>query len=257
MSRSALAAGILALNVAFVLMPAPPAVGQATELRVLASAGVKPAVTALLPQAEHSIGQGVATEFGTSKTLKQKIQAGGVFDVAILTAENIDDLVRQGKIAANTRTDVARTGIGVGIRAGAPKPDISTPEALKQALLNAKSIALNPDGASTAYFYKVLAHLGIAEDVKSKFILDPVLERLQMNVAEGKAELLIALIPEILDSQGVELAGPLPGDLQSYVNFAAGVATNTHNAEAAKALIMFITAPAAAPLLKAKGLEPR
>jgi molybdate transport system substrate-binding protein len=256
-SRSALAAGSLALNVTFLLLSAPSAVGQASELRVLASAGMKPAVTALLLPAEHSIGQRVATEFDASKTLKQRIQAGAAFDVAILTGENIDDLVRQRKIAANTRSDVARTGIGVGIRAGAAKPDISTPEALKRTLLNARSITLNPNGASTAYFYQVLARLGITEEAKSKFILDTSLERLQFRVAEGRAELLIALIPEILDSRGVELAGPLPGDLQSYVNFAAGVATNTHNAAAAKALLRFITAPAAAPILKAKGLEPR
>jgi molybdate transport system substrate-binding protein len=257
MRKSAPAAGILALNVAFVLLSARSAGGQANELRVLASAGVEPAVTALLPPAEHSIGQRVATEFDASKTLKQRILAGEAFDVAILTPENIDDLVRQGKIAVNTRSDVARAGVGVGIRAGAPKPDISTPEALKRTLLNAKSITLNPNGASTAYFYQVLARLGIAENAKSKFILDTALERLKRNVAEGKAELIIALIPEILDSRGVELAGPLPGDLQSYVNFTAGVATNTHNAKAAKALIRFLTAPAAAPMLKAKGLEAR
>jgi molybdate transport system substrate-binding protein len=257
MKRIALTAAALALNLAFVLFSAPPAAGQAKEVRVVASAGVKPTVTALLPEAERSIGAHISTEFDASKTLTQKIVAGQAFDVAILTVENIDDLTHQGKIAANTRANLARTGVGFGIRAGAHKPDISTPEALKRTLLNVKSITLNPNGASTTILYKALDRLGIADDVKHKLLLDTDLEHLRTNVVEGKSEMVVALISEIRASQGVELAGPLPGDLQSYVNFAAGVSTNSHNSEAAKAFVKFITSPAAAPVLKVKGLEPR
>jgi molybdate transport system substrate-binding protein len=257
MKKFALAAGALALNLAFVLLSASAALGQAKEVHVVASAGVKPAVTALLAAAEHSIGAHVSTEFDASKTLTQKIEAGQAFDVAILTVENIDDLVHQGKIAANTRANVARTGVGFGIRAGAREPDISTPEALKRTLLSAKSITLNPNGASTTILYKALDRLGITDQVKRKFVLDTDLEHLRTNVVEGKSDMVVALISEIRASQGVKLAGPLPGDLQSYVNFAAGVSTNSRNAEASRAFAKYIASPAAAPVLKAKGLEPR
>jgi len=253
---TAFAAGVLSLNLVFALLSAPAAVGQAKEVHVVASAGVRPAVTALLPAAERSIGRHISTEFDASKTLTQKIQAGQDFDVAILTVENIDDLIRQGKIAADTRAAVARTGVGFGIRAGARKLDLRTPEALKRALLDAKSITLNPNGASTTILYKALDRLGITDDIKRKLVLDTDLEHLRTNVVEGKSDIVVALVSEIRASQGVELAGPLPGDLQSYVNFAAGVSATSHDAQASKALVKFLASPAAAAVLKAKGLDP-
>jgi molybdate transport system substrate-binding protein len=134
----------------------------------------------------------------------------------------MDDVIKQGKIAAGTRAEIARCEIGVGIRAGARKPDISTPERLKQTLLNAKYITFDHDGASAVHINKMVARLGIAEDVRSKLILEREPGRPQMNVAEGKAELVITLIPERPAFQGVELAGQLPSDLQSYVAFVAG-----------------------------------
>jgi molybdate transport system substrate-binding protein len=257
MKRIALAAGALALSLAFALLSSSPAAGQAKEVHIVASAGVKPAVTALLPAVERTIGAHISTEFDASKTLTQKIVAGQAFDVAILTVENIDDLIHQGKIAASTRANLARTGVGFGIRAGAHKIDISTPETLKRTLLSAKSITLNPNGASTTILYKALDRLGITDEVKRKLILDTDLEHLRTNVVDGKSEMVVALISEIRASQGVEFAGPLPGELQSYVNFAAGVSTNSRNSEAAKTFVKFMTSPAAASVLKAKGLEPR
>jgi len=257
MRVSSIAAAMLAINIGLVVLFAQEAAAQSAELRVLSSDGMKPAVEALLPQIEHLVGHRLATQFDASKRLSQKIQSGEGFDVAILTSNIMDDLIKQGKIAAGTRAEIARCGIGVGIRAGARKPDISTPERLKQTLLNAKSITFDHDGASAVHINKMLARLGIAEDVRSKLILEQEPGRPQMNVAEGKAELVITLIPEIPAFQGVELAGPLPADLQSYVAFAAGIATNTRNAEAAKAVIKFLTAPAAESTLKAKGMESR
>lgn len=230
---------------------------QSTGLVVLSSNGVKPAVEGLVPQLERSTGQRVTVQFGSSKPLNEKIQAGEPFDVAILTSDNIDDLIRQGKIAPDTRSEFARTGIGVGIRAGAAKPDIATPEALKRTLLNAKSITLNPTGASATYVHAMLERMGIAENVKGKLILDAGSGQPQRNVAEGRAELVFTLIPEIVFFPGVELAGPLPATFQNYISFAAGVATNSRKAEAAKALVRFLTSPAAEPILRAKGLEPR
>lgn len=252
-----IAAVLLAMNGAFLFLFAQKASAQAADLLVLISDGMKPSAEELIPQIERSIGRSLKPHFDSSKRLEENIASGEAFDVAILSSEVIDDLIKQGKIMAGTRTEIARTGIGIGVRAGAPKPDISTPEALKRTLLNAKSIAFNPTGASSVHTRAMLERLGIAEEVKSKLILDPGPGKPQLNVAEGKAELVITLIPEIKFFPGVDLVGPLPADFQSYINFAAGVATNTQNAEASKALIKFFTAPAAAATLKAKGVEPR
>lgn len=257
MRRSTIAAAILAFSIAFIFLFAQKTPAQGTELLVVVSDGMKPSVEELVPQIEHSIGQKITAQYNSSKAIREKIQSGEPFDAAILTSDIIDDLIKQGKITAGTRADIARTGMGVGVRAGASKPDVSTPEALKRALLGAKSISFNPSGASAPHIHEIFEHLGIAENVKSKLMLDADPGRPQMNVADGKAELVITLIPEIKFFKGVELAGPVPADLQSYINFAGGVATSTHNADAAKALIKFITSPAAAPILKAKALEPR
>jgi molybdate transport system substrate-binding protein len=256
---STIVAAILAASIGFIFLFAQKTPAQGTELLVVVSDGMKPSVEELVPQIEHSIGRKLTTQFNSSKALREKIQSGEPVDVAILTSDIIDDLIKQGKIAAGTRTDIARTGMGVGVRAGAPKPDVSTPEALKRALLSAKSITFNPSGASAPHVYDIFDRLGIAENAKSKLMLDAKGEpgRPQMDVASGKADLVITLIPEIKFFKGVELAGPIPAELQSYISFAAGVATNSHNADAAKALIKFITSPAAAPTLKAKGVEPR
>jgi molybdate transport system substrate-binding protein len=257
MRLSTIAASILSASIGFIFLFAQKTPAQGTELVVVVSDGMKPSVEELVPQIEHSIGRKITAQYNSSKAIREKIQSGEPFDAAILTSDIIDDLIKQGKITAGTRADIARTGMGVGVRAGAPKPDVSTPEALKRILLSAKSISFNPSGASAPHIHEIFEHLGIAENVKSKLMLDADPGRPQMNVADGKAELVITLIPEIKFFKGVELAGPVPVDLQSYISFAAGVATNSHNADAAKALIKFITSPAAAPILKAKALEPR
>lgn len=250
------AAAILALGAGLFSLLARGTPAQTTELHVMISDGMKTVVEELTPQIEHSIGRKLAAQFNSSKNLRDKIQAGEPFDAAILTSDVLDDLIKQGKIAAGTRAEISRTGMGVGVRAGTLKPDIGTPEALKRTLLNAKSITFNPTGASAAHTYDMFARLGITEAVKAKLILDAEAGRPQMNVAGGKAELVISLIPEIKFFQGVDLVGPIPLDFQSYIKFAAGIATNPHDADAAKALIQFITGPAVAPILKAKGMEP-
>ena len=249
-------AATLAATLGFIFLFPGNTPAQKADVRVFTSDGMKPAVEALVPQIEHSIGRKLAPHFDASKTLRDKILGGAPFDVAILTSDVIDELVKQGKIAPTSRTDIARTGMGVGIRAGATKPDISNAEALKRTLLKAKSVTFNPSGASAAHINAMFAQLGIAEAMKLKLLLDPVAGAPQRHVAEGKAELVITLIPEIKFFPGVELAGPLPGDFQSYINFSAGIAANSHNADAAKALIKYITSPAAAPTLKANAVEP-
>ena len=257
MKLSTIAAAAMAITAGFILLFAQKTPAQGTELVVVVSDGMKPSVEELVPQMEHTIGRKLNVQYNSSKNIREKIQSGESFDVAILTTDIIDDLIKQGKIAAGSRTEIARTGMGVGVRAGAAKPDVSTPEALKRVLVNAKSVSFNPSGASAPHVYNIFDRLGIADSMKPKLMLDPEPGRPQMNVADGKADLVITLIPEIKFFKGVELVGPVPADLQSYISFGAGIASNTKNADAGKALIKFITSPAAAPVLKSKALEPR
>jgi molybdate transport system substrate-binding protein len=228
---------------------------KTAHLRVYTSDGFKPALQALIPKIEKAIGCKVSPEFEASKALQQKIESGETFDVAILSTNVIDDLAKAGKISADTRTGLGRAGIGVGIRAGAPKPDIRTPEAMKHTLLNAKSIAFNRDGASAVHINEMVEHLGIAEKVKPKFMLEVGAGQPQRDVAAGKAEMVITLIPEIADFPGLDLVGPLPGELESYIDFSAGVSAKSHDAAAAKALIKFLADPSVAATLKSKGVD--
>ena len=238
----------------FLHIPTTPA--QTKELRAMISDGMKTVVEELTPQIEHSTGRKLVAQFNSSKNLRDKIQSGEPFDAAILTSDVLDDLIKQGKIAAGERAEISRTGMGMGVRAGGPKPDIGTPEALKRTLLSAKSVSFNPTGASAAHTYDMFIRLGVTEAMKPKLILDAEAGRPQRNVAEGKAELVISLIPEIKFFPGVDLVGPIPPDFQSYINFAAGIASNAQDKDAAKALIQFITGPAVLPVLKSKGMEP-
>jgi molybdate transport system substrate-binding protein len=251
------ASAVCLLVAGFMILAAQRTPAQSAELRVMTSDGMKPVVQELTPEIEHFTGRKLAAQFDSSKNLRDKIQAGEPFDAAIITSDVLDALIQQGKISAASRREISRTGIGVGVRAGAPKPDISTPEALKRTLLNAKSLSFNPSGASAVHTYDMLARLGITDAMKPKLILNAEAGRPQQMVAEGKVELVISLIPEIKFFPGVELVGPVPAEFQSYINFAAGVATNARDADAAKALIQYLTGPAVPLVLKAKGMEPR
>lgn len=229
---------------------------QAPPVRVLASNGVQGALNEIITQCEHAIGHPLNVEFGTTATIKPRIEGGEAFDFTILTSEAIDALIKEAKVAPDSRANVARVGIGIGIRAGAAKPDISTPEALKKTLLNAKSITYAAAGASRPPTDKMLAAMGIADALKSKTLLLSGADETSAAVREGKAEILITLISEIVSAKGLELAGPLPKEFQSYVGFAAGVSPNAKNAEAAKAAVKFLTGAKAAAAYKSKGMEP-
>jgi molybdate transport system substrate-binding protein len=256
LARRILMAVVLTLGAGLIISLAPRTPAQTADLRAMISDGMKPVVEELTPQIEQAIGRKLAIQFNSSKNLRTKIQAGEPFDVAIVTPDVLDDLAQQGKIASGTRAAISRTGMGVGVRAGAVKPDIATPDALKRTLLNAKSISFNPTGASAAPTYNIFARLGIADALKPKLVLDAEAGRPQKNVVDGKVELVISLIPEIKFFPGVDLVGPMPAELQSYVNFSGGIATNARDTDAAKKLIQFLSGPSAAPVVKAKGMEP-
>src|SRR5262245_47640069 len=228
---------------------------QSNAVRIMGSNGVKGVIDELRAQCEKAVGRPLAIDFNTSASVRQRIQAGESFDAAILTSEIIDELIKSGKIAAAGRADIARSGIGFGIRAGAKKPDISTPEAVKRTLLAAKSITYVPDGASRVHIEKMLNDLGIANDVKAKTVFAKGADEATQSAADGKVELVLTLISEIVPTRGLELIGPFPAKYQNYVSFAAGISPSAKNPEAAKALIQFLTSPAATPTFKSKGMD--
>jgi molybdate transport system substrate-binding protein len=226
------------------------------SLRVFASNGVKAVIEQLQPQCERATGRKLAIQFGSTTDLVQKINAGQAFDLTMLTSEAIDQLIKSGKVASKG-VPLARCGVGVGIRSGAPRPDISTPEAMKRTLVKAKSVTYAEDGASRVFVERMEDRLGIASEVKAKTMLTHGSGAATANVADGNAELVLTLASEILPVHGIELVGPLPEALQDYVNFAAGVAADAHDPAAANAVIQFLKGPSAAPVYKAKGMEAR
>ncbi len=233
-----------------------PMIASAAEIKVISSVGVKAVLDELRPQFERTTGHTLAITFGTAVPLKRQIDAGETFDVVVLTPVIVDDLAKAGKVAPATRADVAKSGLGVAIRKGAPKPDISTADAFKRTLVNAKSIVYSKEGASGASMARLIERLGLAEEMKPKTVLDTRSGQTAMAVVEGKAELGFTLISEILPIVEAEFAGPLPAELQAYVVFTAGIAPDAKDAEAAKAFINFFRTPAVLPVLKAKGMEP-
>jgi molybdate transport system substrate-binding protein len=230
---------------------------QTGPVHVLCSNGVRAVIEELRPQCERSIGHALEIQFGSTNDLAKKIEAGEPFDVTILTTEAIERLIRAGRLAPTTRADIARCGVGVGIRAGAPKPDISTPDAMKAALLKAKAVTYAEDGASRVFVEKMEQTFGIADQMKAKTLLTHGSGAANQEVVAGKADMVLTLGSEILPVHGVQLIGPLPAAVQGYVNFGAGASANTQNADAAKAVIQFLKSPAAAPVYKAKGMQAR
>lgn len=229
---------------------------QTAPLRVIASNGMKAVVLELQPQAEKATGRALSIEFGTTTGLQKKIENGAPFDVAILTSDAISNLVQENKLAAATRADLSRTGIGFAVRRGAPKPDIATPDALKKTLLAAQSITYAADGASRPHLDKMFDRLGITAQVTPKLVLTQGSAVAMQSVAEGKVAVVMTLISELMPVPGIEIVGPLPASLQNYVSFAAAASARTGDAEASRKLIATLAGPAAAPVYHAKGMEP-
>jgi len=244
----------LALLVMLASALAGPIDAQAAEIKLISTIGVRSAVEELAPQFESKTGHKLAITFGIANVLKRQIEAGEPFDLAIMTAAVTDDLIKQGRLVAATRTDVARGGIGIAVRAGTPKPDISSVDALKRALLEAKSITYAREGGSGIYFAGLLDRLGIAEAMrpKTKFGAGNVAEL----VAAGEADMAVQLITELIAVRAVQLVGPLPAEVQNYIVLSGAVGSQAREPALANELLRFLTAPATAPVYKAKGLEP-
>jgi len=228
---------------------------NAAELTVLAGQGVVSAMRDLAPAFERASGHKVVVSFEGGPALMNKVNADAPADVVTHYPDMIDDLIKKGKVLAGTGAAVARAGIGVAVKAGAAKPDISTAEAFKRAMLAAKSVAYSRAGASGLLTARLMERLGIADEIKSKTRLVegvPVAE----IVAKGDAEIGLQQINVILPVAGIDYVGPLPPELQDYVVFSAGVLTVSKQPEAATALVKFMAAPDAAPLIRKSGMEP-
>jgi molybdate transport system substrate-binding protein len=227
----------------------------AVEIRVLSTHAAFEVLSELGPRFERTTGHRLSIGYDPANVIKRHIDGGAAFDVVIVTRPVIDDLAKQGKIIPDTCIDIGRSGLGVAVRKGAAKPDIGTIEAFKRTLLAAKSVVRSKDGTSGLYFEKLLDRLGIAEAMRGKIRLGPS-GRVAELVASGEAEMAVQQVAELLPVTGAEFVGPFPPELQLYTVFSAGVGTAAKNRETAKALIDFLTAPSAAALFKAKGLEP-
>ena len=230
-----------------------PGSAQAADLRVLASNGIKEAVEALKPQLEKASGATLSIDFSTAATMRDRIEKGEAFDVVVLTDEVMAALAKAGKIAP-MQTSLARVGIGVAYRKRAAKPDVGTPAAMKQTLLNAKAVAFTGNGASRPAIDRMFERLGIVKEMQSRTRLVPP-GASPPAVAKGDADLAVTLISEILPVPGVDLAGPLPADLQQYTGFSAAASPKAAHDRHAAALIAFLRSSAAAPVYRAKGMQ--
>jgi molybdate transport system substrate-binding protein len=252
--KGAVAAALLFCSIA----TTTAAVAEPAEIKVLTSVALTSALDELAPQYERATGNKLAISYSLIADIKKRILAGESADVIILSRPAMDDLAKQDKFAPGGILNVAGTPVAVAVRAGAPKPDISSVDALKRSLLAAKSIVYSDPakgGASGVYFAHVVDQLGLAEQLKARTILVPGAQAADV-VAKGDAEIGVGQASEIVPVAGTQLVGPLPGEFASVTAFSAAIGAGTKSADAAKSLIQFLTGPSAAPVLKSKGFQP-
>jgi molybdate transport system substrate-binding protein len=236
----------------FAMAIAPAAGAQAVELKVLGGGSMTASLKELAPRFEKATGHKLDMTFAATPELI-KMATSAPFDLGIVPVDVMKDAAAKAKFAATT--DIARMGYGVAVRAGAPKPDVSTPDALKQTLLNAQSVTFLPESAAGAYVIKVFERLGIADAMKAKTKAQTAAAGIAPAVAKGEAELGV-FTESVLIAPGVELAGPFPGDLQQELVFVGGVAADSKDAAAAKAFLDYLKTPEAAAVFKDKGIKP-
>jgi molybdate transport system substrate-binding protein len=229
--------------------------GQAAEIKVLSGSGAKAAVAELGKQFERASGHKVAIAFAVNPQVRRRIESGEAFDVAILNPPVLDALIKQGKVLGDTRTVIGRAGIGMAVRQGAPKPDISSVEAFKRTLLGAGSVSYPGEGASGKYFAGLIDRLGIGAEMKPKMRPMSAEDNVEA-VARGEVEMVAVVASHITGVPGVEFVGLIPQELQTWIGFTAGVGRDAKEPEAARALLRFFASPAAASILKAAGVEP-
>jgi molybdate transport system substrate-binding protein len=228
----------------------------AADIKVLCSNGFAAVMHELGPRFEHATGHRLVVRYGLAAVLGKEIEGGDSFDLAILAPPQIDSLIKANRIAADSRAVLARSAIGVMVRAGAPKPDISTLDAFKRTLLAAKSIAFPPQGQSGIYLTGLIERLGLADALAGKLMSIASGPLTGETVARGEAEIGITPIGELLAVKGVELVGPLPREVQNYIVQVAGVGTAAAEGAAARDFVKFLMAPTNAHVIVEKGMEP-
>ena len=251
MTHRSIVAASIALGLTVVLAQARTAAVE--EITVLCSNGLKAVIEDLVPKFERETKHKVVVKYGLAALLTQRIEGGEAFDVAFVTPAMMDGLIARGKVAADSRATIARSGLAFAIRAGARKPDVSSADSFKRALLNAKSIAYAREGASGVLFAALVQKLGIADDLKPKSQLAASGEEVSAAVVNGDAELGVLPLSEVLPIKGAE---PMifPAEVQQYIVIAGGVSAGSRLA-AARDLMKYVTGPAALPVIKAKGME--
>jgi molybdate transport system substrate-binding protein len=253
MRKSSLKSVAILLSAAFVMISTASL--QAAELKVIAGASMTASMNALAAPFEKASGHKMSIHFDSTPNIIARVNSGTPFDVVVVPVDVFKDAAAKARFVPGPTTDIARVGYGVIVRAGAPKPDISTPDAFKKALLAAPSIAFLPASAAGAYVTKVFERLGIAEEMKAKTKPQAAPVQIAPAVAKGEAELGVFLT-NVLAAPGVELVGPFPGDLQQELVFTSAVAADAKEADATKALIDYLRTPEAAAIIKAAGMTP-
>jgi molybdate transport system substrate-binding protein len=248
-----------ALALIATLMAATDA-AQAAEIQALITTAMKAAIDELVPSFARDTGHTVRVSYGPSGGIARRFIGGEPADVIVIDSGALDDLIRQGKVLPDP-TGIVRTGIGICVRKGAPRPDVSTPEALKRALLAAKSIAHTAPaggGITAAHITKLFERLGIAAEVtpKVKLAAGGPNGRVSVLVSSGEAEIGLQQVSELMSNPDVDVIGMLPAELQQITTYAAGVTASAKEPDAARALIKMLKGPAAATVFKAKGLDP-
>ena len=248
----------LALGLAGALLLAGAA--SAAEVQVMISGGLTAAYNVLVPEFERLTGNKVLTAYGPSmgttvNAIPIRLERGEGADVLIMVGYALGDLVKQGKVIADSRIDLTKSPIGIAVKSGAPKPDISSPEALKRALLAAKSIAYSDSASGVYVSTEMFAKLGIADEMKDKARKIPATPVGEI-VAHGDAEIGFQQISELLPVQGIDIVGPLPAELQKITVFSAGIATVSKEPDAGRALIKFLASPAARDTIVKSGMDP-
>ena len=231
-----------------------PEVVNAAEIKIWTARAIATVLAEIGSEFERETGHTLIVSSDLPPAFERRVTAGESFDLLISGSSPVDEWIERGRIVAATRSDIARSGIGVEVRAGAPRPDISSVDAFKRALLNARSIAYLRVG-SGIYLAGLLERLGIAEAIKSK-VTRPESDIVSELVAKGEIEIGMTVITQILTTPGVDLVGPLPPEIQSYITFTAGVSSRTTVPDAARQLIQFLRGPKAIAVIKAQGMEP-
>jgi molybdate transport system substrate-binding protein len=225
----------------------------AAELKIFGSRVTKVVIEDIGPQFTKATGNTLVVVTDVTANMKRRIEAGEAFDLAVLVNFQTDEMIKAGKLVADTRADLMKAGIGIAAKRGAPLPDIATVEAFKRTLLAAKSIAYLKEGGSTRHVNLVLAQLGLTDALAAKTV-KPDTEKVSELVASGEVELGIVLIPNILSVPDAQLVGPIPDDIQGYTVFTAAVSAASPNQQAARDLIAFLKSPVGVESIKAKGM---